>query len=128
MRGPFSCAIIPLLQAVVEEEKVREEATIFTRTHTERDSARWYNNEACSGWLRLRHYVYGTELKKEKSLMERFIQNINDRTECFDDYCPCRKRNCNRKHVWNWLKLFLLYLDIGTDRMRFTLFLVRDGG
>ncbi len=87
------------------------------------DGARWYN-EACR-WLRLRHYVYGTELK---NLMERFIQQVKDRTECFDDHFPCRKVDCNRKHVWNWLKLFLLYLDMGTDRMRFTLFLARDGG
>jgi len=49
-------------------------------------------------------------------------------TECFDDHFSCRKKNCDRRHVWNWLKLFLLYLDMGTDRMRFTLFLARDGG
>ncbi len=47
---------------------------------------------------------------------------------CFDDYFPCRKENCDRQHVWNWLKLFLLYLDMEAYRMRFTLFLARDGG
>ncbi|HXG06419.1 MAG TPA: hypothetical protein VNI77_03735 [Nitrososphaera sp.] len=80
---------------------------IYIRTHT--DGARWYNNEASSWWLRLRHHVYGTELKKKKkNLMEWFIQNIKDRTECFDDYFPCRKKvGCDRQHVWNWLKLFL---------------------
>src|SRR5690606_24281361 len=103
VRGPFSCAI-PLLQAVAE--KVREEANIYRRRQV-------VHNEACR-WLRLRHYVYGTELK---NLMERFIQQVKDRTECFDDHFPCRKVDCNRKHVWNWLKLFLLYLDMGTDRM-----------
>ncbi|HXG05758.1 MAG TPA: hypothetical protein VNI77_00340, partial [Nitrososphaera sp.] len=66
--------------------------------------------------------------KKEKSLMERFIQQVKDRTECFDDHFACRKRNCSRQHVLDWLKLFLLYLDMGADRMRFTLFLARDGG
>ncbi|HEX7031619.1 MAG TPA: hypothetical protein VF172_01330, partial [Nitrososphaera sp.] len=78
-------------------------------------------------WLRLKHRVYGTELK---NLMERFIQHIkDDRTECFDDHFPCRKKeNCNRQHVWNWLKLFLLYLQMGADRMRFVSFLARDGG
>ncbi|HXG07743.1 MAG TPA: hypothetical protein VNI77_10515 [Nitrososphaera sp.] len=96
-------------------------------SHT--DGARCYN-EAYSGWLRLRHYVYGTELKKnKKNLMEWFIQNINDRTECFDDYFPCRKVGCSRKHVWNWLRLlFLLYLHMRTDRIQFMSFLVRDGG
>jgi putative transposase len=88
------------------------------------DGASWYN-DACK-WLRLPHQVYGTELK---NLMERFIQQIKDRTECFDDHFPCRKKeNCDRQHVWNWLKLFLLYLHVGMDRKRFTSFLVRNGG
>lgn len=56
--------------------------------------------------------------------MERFIQQIKDRTdECFDDhYFPCRKENkedCDREHVWNWLKLFMIYLHIGMDRIQF---------
>lgn len=88
------------------------------------DGARWYN-DACK-WLRLQHQVYGTELK---NLMERFIPQIKDRTECFDDHFPCRrKENCNKQHVWNWLKLFVLYLHAGMDRMQFTTFLVTDGG
>ena len=87
------------------------------------DGARWYN-DACK-WLRLQHRVYDTKLK---NLMERFIQHIKDRTECFDDHFPCRKENCNRKHVWNWLKLFMLYLHAGMDRMQFTTLLVTDGG
>ena len=87
------------------------------------DGARWYN-DACR-WLRLQHQVYGTELK---NIMERFIQYLKDRTECFDDYFPCRKPDCDRQHVWNWLKLFVLYLHMGTDRVRFMTFLVRNGG
>ncbi|AIC14486.1 DDE-type integrase/transposase/recombinase [Nitrososphaera viennensis] len=87
------------------------------------DGAQWYN-DACR-WLRLRHYVYGTELK---NLMERFIQHIKDRTECFDDHFPCRKENCDRQHVWNWFKLFLLYLHMGADMIRFMTFLAKDGG
>ena len=85
------------------------------------DGALWYN-DACK-WLRLQHQVYGTELK---NLMERFIQYIKDRTECFDDHFPCRKPHCDRQHVWNWL--FVLYLHMGMDRKRFTTFLVRNGG
>lgn len=87
------------------------------------DGARWYD-DACK-WLRLKHIVYGTELK---NLMERFIQHIKDRTECFDDHFPCRNESCNRQHVWNWLKLFVLYLHMGMDRARFMTFLVWDGG
>ena len=87
------------------------------------DGALWYN-EACR-WLRLQHRVYGTALK---NLMERFIQNIKDRTECFDDHFPCRKVDCDRQHVWNWLGLFLLYINMDADRIRFITYLTRDGG
>jgi putative transposase len=84
------------------------------------DGARWYN-DACR-WLRLKHQVYGIKLK---NLMERFIQHIKDRTECFDDHFPCRKKkeNCDRQHVWNWLKLFMLYLSTGMSRSKFTTWL-----
>ena len=44
------------------------------------DSAHWYDDDACK-WLRLKHFVYEIEMKK--NLMERFIQQIKDRTECF---------------------------------------------
>ncbi|HXG07882.1 MAG TPA: hypothetical protein VNI77_11225 [Nitrososphaera sp.] len=46
----------------------------------------------------------------------------------FDDHFACRKRNCSRQHVWDWLKLLLLYLDMSEDSMRFTSFLARGGG
>src|ERR671918_3189596 len=92
------------------------------------DGAQWYV-DACK-WLRLKHIVYGTELK---NIMERFIQQIKDRTECFDDHFPCRRRKedyyCDRQHVWNWLKLFILYLHLDADRVRFTtVFLTMEGG
>ncbi len=59
------------------------------------DGAHWYN-DACR-WLRLKHTVYGTELK---NIMERFIQQIKDRTECFDDHFPCRKKeDCDRENM-----------------------------
>ncbi len=35
------------------------------------------------------------------------IQYLKDRTECFDDYFPCRKDNCKLNHVINWLRLFV---------------------
>jgi hypothetical protein len=45
----------------------------------------------------------------EKSYIERTIQNIEYRAECFDDYFPCRKDNddCKMKHVMNWLGSFV---------------------
>jgi len=69
------------------------------------DGAFWYNDDA-SKWLRLKHIVYGTELK---NIMERFIQQIKDRTkECFDDHFPCIKVGCNMQHVWNWLRFSII--------------------
>jgi hypothetical protein len=57
------------------------------------------------------------------------MQQIKDRTECFDDHFPGRKDNCDRQRTWNWLlKLFVLYLHIGKDRTQFTTFLVSNGG
>ena len=47
--------------------------------------------------------------KNEKSKIEKTMQYINnDRTESFDDYFPCsRKEKCNRFHVKNWLNIFV---------------------
>ena len=49
-----------------------------------------------------------------------FIQKIKDRTECFiDDHFPCRSESCNRQqHVTNWIKMFILYLHMKTDRIK----------
>lgn len=55
----------------------------------------WYNT--AYRWLRLPHRIYGTEMK---NMMERFIQHIKDRTECFDDHhFPCRKPDCDRQYI-----------------------------
>ncbi len=85
------------------------------------DSAHWYN-DACR-WLRLKHVIYGTELK---NIMERFIQQIKDRTECFDDNFPCKNHNCDKQHVDNWLRIYLLYLHMKTDRVKFIDFVIRN--
>jgi transposase-like protein len=89
------------------------------------DGAYWYNTDY--RWLRLPHRMYdSTELKK--NIMERFIQYIKDRTECFDDHFPCRTPDCNMQHIWNWLKLFVLYIHMDMDRTRFMTFLVMNLG
>ena len=82
------------------------------------DGALWYN-EACR-WLSI---IYGTNFK---NIMERFIQQIKDRTECFDDHFPCKMGKCNRQHVDNWLKMFLLYLHMEIDRVIFIDFIIRN--
>jgi putative transposase len=60
------------------------------------DGAQWYHL-TCK-WLRLKHMVYGSSMK---NLMERFVQYLKDRTECFDDHFPCQKEGCDMQHVWN---------------------------
>ena len=65
------------------------------------DGGTWYP-QACQ-FLKLEHHIHSS---LEKSLIERTMQYIKDRTEGFDDYFPCRKQNCNLEHVKQWLKLF----------------------
>ena len=50
---------------------------------------------ACK-FLKLEHHIHSY---LEKSLIERTMQYIKDRTEGFDDYFPCRMKNCKLKHV-----------------------------
>jgi putative transposase len=65
------------------------------------DGGTWYP-QACR-FLKLDHHIHSSF---EKSPMERTMQWIKDRTECFDDYFPCKKKKCKLKHVINWLNLF----------------------
>ncbi len=66
------------------------------------DGGTWYP-QACR-FLNLKHHIHSSH---EKSLIERTMQYIKDRTESFDDYFPCRIKNCKLKHVRNWLRFFV---------------------
>jgi putative transposase len=66
------------------------------------DGGTWYP-QACQ-FLKLEHHLHSPF---EKSIIERTIQYIKDRTEGFDDYFPCRLKNCKLNHVMNWLNLFV---------------------
>ena len=67
------------------------------------DGGTWYP-QACR-FLKLEHHIHSS---LEKSLIERTMQYIKDRTGCFDDYFPCNiKEKCNLFHVKNWLNLFV---------------------
>ena len=68
------------------------------------DGGTWYP-QACR-FLKLKHHIHSSF---EKSLIERTMQYIKDRTESFDDYFPCRTKNCKLNHVRNWLNLFVNY-------------------
>jgi putative transposase len=66
------------------------------------DGGTWYP-QACK-FLKLKHHLHS---HYEKSIIERTMQYIKDRTEGFDDYFPCKKNKCKLKHVKQWLKLFV---------------------
>ena len=60
------------------------------------DGGTWYP-QACK-FLKVKHNLHSLY---EKSIIERTIQYLKDRTEGFDDYFPCRKYNCKLQHVFN---------------------------
>jgi hypothetical protein len=63
----------------------------------------WYP-EACVS-LNLEHRLHSSY---EKSIVERTMEYLKDRTEAFDDYYPCiRTGLCNLQHVYQWLILFV---------------------
>ena len=47
-------------------------------------------------FLKLQHHIHSPY---EKSVIEGAMQCIKDRTESFDDYFPCEKKNCKLKRV-----------------------------
>jgi putative transposase len=63
-----------------------------------------------------------------KNIMERAIQYIKDRTECFDDYFPCNKDYCDKKHARNWFRVFTTYLNVRIDLSKFIRVFNYDGG
>ncbi len=65
------------------------------------DGGTWYP-QACR--LKIKHNLHSAF---EKSIIERTIQYIKDRTEYFDDYFPCRKSKCKLQHIQKWLDLFV---------------------
>ena len=68
------------------------------------DGGSWY--PMTCRFLNLDHHLHSSY---EKSIIERTMQYIKDRTENFDDYFPCRMKNCKMKHVRNWLRFFVDY-------------------
>src|SRR3954451_21895369 len=58
------------------------------------DGGTWYP-QACR-FLNLEHHTHSSF---EKSIIERTMQYIKDRTEGFDDYFPCNRKKCKLKHL-----------------------------
>jgi putative transposase len=74
----------------------------FGKCPVSTDGGTWYP-QACQ-FLDVEHHIHSSF---EKSIIERTIQYIKDRTEGFDDYFPCGKKKCKLKHVINWFNLFI---------------------
>jgi putative transposase len=56
------------------------------------DFGTWYPHQICK-FLKINYHLHSSY---EKSIIERTIQYIRDRTkECFDDYFLCKKRSAN---------------------------------
>ena len=88
----------------VAERFISKLVMIYGSHPVSTDGGTWYP-QACR-FLNLQHHLHSSF---EKSLVERTIQYIKDRTESFDDYFPCRLEKCRLKHVKNWLNLFVDY-------------------
>jgi len=76
---------------------------ILKTSHHNRDGGTWYPPQTCR-FLKIKHRLYSSY---EKSIMERTIQSINERTESFDDYFPSNKSKCKLQHIRNWFNLFV---------------------
>jgi putative transposase len=90
------------------------------------DGGSWYP-EACNS-LGLKHILHSPF---EKSIIERAIEYVKDRTESFDDYYPCRKSivDCNQIHVRQWLILFIFLYNLSKSQPKLNIlkFLKRGG-
>ena len=74
-------------------------------SHLNRDGGGTWYQPACK-FLNIIHHLHSSYEKR--SIIERTMQYVKDRTESLDDdYFPCRKKNCKLKHVQNWLNLFV---------------------
>jgi hypothetical protein len=80
------------------------------------DGGPWYH-EACDS-LGLEHKLHSSF---EKSIIERAMEYVKDRTEVFDDYYPCKREDFNLKHVYNWIRLLFVFIyNATTVSIKFT--------
>ena len=87
----------------VAERFISNLMKIYGKHPLSTDGGTWYP-QACR-FLKIKHHIH---CSYEKSIIERTMQYIKDRTESFDDYFPCRKKKkCELGHVRNWLNLFI---------------------
>ena len=88
---------------IVAESFLRSLIKIYGKHIVYSDGGTWYPEACISLGLEQRlHSPY------EKSIVERTMEYLKDRTEVFDDYYPCRKAGlCDLLHIHKWLTLFV---------------------
>jgi putative transposase len=88
---------------IVAESFLRSLVKVYGKHTVYSDGGTWYPEACISLGLKHRlHTSYG------KSVIERTIEYLKDRTEAFDDYYPCIKSGlCNMLHVNKWMILFI---------------------
>jgi putative transposase len=89
---------------LIAEKFISDVVMVYGKHQISTDGGTWYSS-ACK-FLRLKHHVHSFLAKIEKSLIERKMQYIKDRTESFDNYSPYTKANCKLKHIKQWIKVF----------------------
>jgi putative transposase len=89
---------------LVAERFLQELVRKYGKHPVSTDGGTWYP-QACK-FLNMNHHLHSSY---EKSMIERTIQYIKDRTESFDDYFPCRKEKCKLQHIRNWFNFFVDY-------------------
>ena len=87
--------------------KERFDKEIWKISTFNRHGGTWYS-QACS-FVKMKHHLHSSY---EKSFIERTIQYIKDRTECFDDYFPCKKEKCKLQHTSVIGSIYLLTIII----------------
>ncbi len=87
---------------LVAETFLRSLIRLYGRHVVYSDAGPWYP-DACRS-LGLEHRLHSPF---EKSIIERMMEYVKDRTECFDDYYPCTRQECSLSHVYRWLGLFV---------------------
>jgi putative transposase len=99
---------------IVAESFLRSLVKLYGKHIVYSDGGVWYP-EACYS-LRLNHRLHTSF---EKSIIERTMEYVKDRTEGFDDYYPCRKKlDCDLNHVYHWLTLFIFLHNLSKSYSR----------
>ena len=87
---------------LVAERFMQELVRRYGKHPVSTDGGTWYPY-ACK-FAKIKHHLHSFH---DRSIIERTVQYFKDRTECFDDYFPCRRDNCKLEHVSNWMNQFV---------------------